>query len=143
MVAIAFVTQNFAIGATFGIYGVLVKSIAEEFDAPRSLASMRIAVIILFKGLCSPALGIILDCKSIKHIMLLKLILMTIGYAISSTNNSIFLFLITFGVIMGLGSTLLGTLPSTSLAHNWFDDRRGMAISLMSIPLVVAARLHY
>jgi hypothetical protein len=44
MVTIAFVTRNFAIGATFGIYGILVKSIAEEFDAPRSRASMWIAI---------------------------------------------------------------------------------------------------
>jgi sugar phosphate permease len=69
--------------------------------------------------------------------MLLGLILMAIGYVISSTTNSMFLFLIAFGLIVGLGSTLLGTLPSTNLVYNWFDDRRGMAIGLLSIPLVV------
>lgn len=139
MVAIAFITQNFAIGATFGIYGVLVKPVAEEFGAPRSLASMGIAIIILFKGLCSPSLGIMLDRKSIKHIMLLGLVLMAAGFAISSTTPSITLFLIAFGLVVGFGSTLLGTLPSTSLVHNWFEDRRGVAIGLMSVPLVVAA----
>lgn len=139
MVAIAFCTQNFAIGATFGIYGVLVKPVAEEFGAPRSLASMGIAIIILFKGLCSPALGMMLDRKSIKHIMLLGLVLMAAGFAISSTTSSIILFLAAFGLVVGFGSTLLGTLPSTSLVHNWFVDRRGMAIGLMSIPVIVAA----
>ncbi|MGI9294419.1 MAG: MFS transporter [Pseudomonadales bacterium] len=138
MVALGFAAQNIAIGTTFGSYGVLIKPVTEEFHAPRSVAALGIALITLLMGVVSPALGAALDRRSIRGIMSIGALLMAGGFVVASMAGNMTLFLLSFGVLIGLGSAMLGTLPAMTLVNNWFIDNRGLAIGIVSIPLVVA-----
>ena len=120
MVGLGFVTTNIAIGTTFGSYGILVKPVTESFEAPRSLGALGIALIILLIGLISPLLGTALDRRSIRLIMAAGAGLLATGFALASIAPNMILFLLTFGVIVGIGCTMLGTLPATILVNNWF-----------------------
>ena len=137
MVGLGFISQNFAIGLTFGSYGVLIGSISEDFAAPRWLASLGLSLIVLLMALVAPLLGVMLDRGSIRKIMLAGACLMAAGLAAAGAAPNIWLFLLAFGALAGLGTTLLGPIPATALANNWFADRRGMVIGLVNIPLFI------
>ena len=47
MVAIAAVTQNVAVGLTFGSFGTLVLAIEERFATTRTLSALGISLVIL------------------------------------------------------------------------------------------------
>ncbi len=137
MVGLGFLSNNFAIGLTFGSYGILIAGISEDFTAPRWLTSMGLPLVLLLMALVSPFLGIALDRGSIRKIMSAGVLLMITGLVVAGFAPNIWLFLLAFGMLVGLGTTLMGPLPATTLANNWFADRRGMVIGIINVPLFI------
>ena len=137
MVGLGFLSTNFSIGLTFGSYGILMGGISQEFTAPRWLSAMGLALIVLLIALVSPLLGAALDRGSIRNIMFTGVILLAAGLVTAGMAPNIWVFLLGFGVLGGIGTTLMGPLPATTLGNNWFADRRGMVIGIINIPLFI------
>lgn len=139
MIALGFLAANLAIGLTFGTFGVLIKPVAAELGASRGMASFGIAVILLLMGIAGPALGVAFRHFRIRSVMLAGGVLMVAGFLLAARAGSFTLFLIGYSIIAGAGCAMLGIIPASTLMANWFVARRGMALGLISVPLLVAA----
>ena len=138
MVALAFLAMNLALGLTFGSFGVLIKPVAADLDASRGAASLGIALILVLMGIAGPMLGVALTRYPIRRIMMLGALAMAAGFAIASQARGFSGFLVGYSLIGGAGCAALGVIPATTLVSNWFVARIGLAIGLLSIPLLVA-----
>lgn len=139
MVLLGFIAVNLALGLTFGSFGVLIKPVAAELDASRALASLAIGVIILLLGLAAPLIGVALGRYSIRNVMTLGGLMMAVGFALAAAAPSFPWFLAGYSLVAGTGCALLGIMPASTLITNWFFARRGLALGLISAPLLVAA----
>lgn len=139
VLGLAFLAQNVAIGIPFGSFGLLIGDIADEFNAGRSSVSFGIALVMLAMGVLAPLLGYLLDRWSIRGTMMLGAIVAALGFQLSSRADTLWSYLFSFGVIVGMGITAMGVLPACKLAANWFPENTGKAIGLVSLPVLVAA----
>jgi cyanate permease len=138
MVALGFLAVNLAIGSTFGSFGVLIKPVAADFGASRGLASLGIAIILLLMGLSGPLLGVALRHLRIRTVMIAGALLMAAGFLLASRAPDFPTYLFAYSLVAGSGCALLGIIPSSTLVTNWFVARRGLAMGLISVPLIVA-----
>jgi len=139
MIALGFLAANLAIGLTFGTFGVLIKPVAAELGASRGLASFGIAVILLLMGVAGPALGVAFRHVRIRSVMISGAVLMAGGFLLAARAQSFTAFMLGYSIIGGAGCAMLGIIPASTLMANWFVAKRGMALGLISVPLLVAA----
>ncbi|MDY0006017.1 MAG: MFS transporter [Spongiibacteraceae bacterium] len=138
MLGLAFLSQNLALGITFGSYGLLMGDLAEDFAASRSTVSFGLGLITLSMGLVSPLLGRVLDSWSIRNTMIIGALLSALGFQLTAHAGSLGLFLFYFGVVVGVGVTALGILPASKLAANWFPGSTGKALGFVTLPALIA-----
>lgn len=138
MLVTGFVTQNLAVGTTFGVYGLIVDTLAREFQASHSLVALGIGMISLCLGLFAPLVGTLLDRWSVRSVMMLGAVVAACGFLAAGQAQSIGVLLFCFGVLGGIGITLIGPLPSAKLAGGWFPQAPGKAIGFVAIPLLIA-----
>lgn len=138
MVALGFLAANLAIGLTFGTFGVLIKPVATELGASRGMASFGIAVILLLMGVAGPALGVAFRHVRIRTVMIAGAVLMAAGFLLAARAPSFAVFMLGYSIIGGAGCAMLGIIPASTLMANWFVAKRGMALGLISVPLLVA-----
>lgn len=138
MLVTGFVTQNLAVGTTFGAYGLIVDTLAREFQASHSLVALGMGMIALCLGLLAPLVGMLLDRWSVRSVMIVGALAAACGFIAAARAESIGPFLFCFGVLGGVGVTFIGPLSSAKLAGGWFPHAPGKAIGFIAIPLLIA-----
>ncbi len=112
------------------IVGVMVKPMAADFGWSRSAISSAIFLNMAVYAVSIVITGRLYDRYGPKWIIAGSTLLFSAGYALMATMDSLREFLLYFGVLnaAGLGGT---TVPLFgSLIGNWFERRRGLAVSL-------------
>jgi len=137
MVAIAAVTQNVAVGLTFGSFGTLVLAIEERFATSRTLSALGISLVLLVYSLSAPLLGPLIARTSIRRVLTTGALLSAAGYCLLPWAGSIGQFLAIFTLFISPGFLMLGVIPSNILASNWFIHRQGRALGFVTMPVFV------
>jgi MFS family permease len=110
--------------------GVMVKPIAAELGWSRSAISAAIFLNLAVYALASIVAGRLYDRWGPKWVVAGSTLLFVAGYLLMATMQSLWQFLFYYGVIaaVGFGAT---TVPIFgTIMGNWFERRRGMAVSL-------------
>ena len=137
MVWIAALTQNVAVGLTFGSFGTLVLAIEQRFATIRTLSTLAISLTILVLSLGAPMIGMLLVRMSIRRMMTIGALLAASGYVLLPLSTGIGMFLALFGLLVSPGVLLLGVMPSNILASNWFIRGQGRALGFVTMPVFV------
>ena len=137
MVAIAAVTQNVAVGLTFGSFGTLVLAIEQRFATTRTLSALGISLLILLYSLSAPLMSPLLARMSIRRVLTIGSLLGATGYCLLPLAGSIGQFLAIFALLISPGFLMLGVMPSNILASNWFVRHQGRALGFVTMPVFV------
>lgn len=141
IVAATFFAQALAIGLSIGIYPVFMLSVEEAFDLGRTLTSLGIPLVLVVGALISPALGRWVDIGSAKTIMLIGAALHTAGLVLISQADSLWMALIGWAGLVGIGQAMLGTLPNSTIIANWFVEKRGTMIAISATGITFGAAI--
>lgn len=137
-VIIATLAQNFATGFAFGSFGTLVLAMEKEYDASRSTSSLAIALMLVSLSLTAALLGKLVEKISIRKVMICGAVLAAAAFALASQVQQASHLLAVYFFLLGPATAMLGTLPSSTLAARWAsDDRRGLALGIVNMPLMV------
>ena len=117
-------------GARFS-FSVIFPSLLEEFKWSRDLTATMFSVHLLIYGIAAPITGFLVDRTGPRKTMVLGTILLALGLILSRWGNQIWHFWITFGLISGAGLCMIGAVPFTTVLRNWFEKKRGLALSLL------------
>jgi MFS family permease len=112
------------------VIGVMVKPMAADFGWSRSAVSAAIFLNMAVYAVSLIITGRLYDRYGPKWIIASATILISAGYALMTIMDSLWEFLLCYGVLnaAGLGGA---TIPIFgSLIGNWFEKRRGLAVSL-------------
>ena len=137
MVAIAAVTQNVAVGLTFGSFGTLVLAIEQRFATTRTLSALGISLVILIYSLSAPLVSPLIARTSIRRVLTTGSLLGATGYCLLPLASSIGQFLAIYALLISPGFLLLGVMPSNILASNWFVRQQGRALGFVTMPVFV------
>lgn len=112
-------------------FSVIFPSLLEEFKWPRDITAAILSIHILVYGLIAPVAGYLVDRTGPRKTMVLGVILLSAGLALSRWGSEPRYFYFSFGVLAGAGLCLMGSVPFTTVIKNWFERKRGLAFSLM------------
>lgn len=133
IVGIAAASQGLSVGTTFFSYGVFVKPLAAEFEAPRLVVVLGLTLLMLVQGLVSPSLGRLLDGHSTRAVMALGALICAIGFFGLSYSTALWQVGVLFGSLIAVGSHMFGPLATSTLVANWFHLQRGRALGVTAV----------
>jgi len=137
-VSIATLTNNFATGLAFGSFGTIILAMEKEYDASRATSSLAISLMLVSLSLTAAILGRLIEKVSIRKVMLCGTLLGSLAFGLASVARDATQLLAIYFVLLGPATAMLGTLPSCTLAARWAtDDRRGLALGIVNMPIMV------
>lgn len=114
-------------------FSVIFPSLLQQFQWPRGATAAILSFHLLAYGITAPIAGAMVDRLGVRKTMGLGTLLMALGVAASALGSSLWHFYLSFGLLMGAGLCLMGSVPLTRVVANWFVAKRGLALSFMFI----------
>jgi len=133
IVAAAFATQAIMWGFRIQVFGLFLKAVNDERGwAPAATAAV-FSVSMLCNSLLGPVIGRIVDRRGPKTVMLPGALLAIVGMLLFSQVREVWQFYLFYGVIYGVGETLLGAVPASTVVSKWFVRKRGSALGIVAM----------
>ena len=137
MTMIGFTCFNIGIGLCYGIFGALVLHMEQLFRADRATMGLTLSLVALTHGLFAPLMGGLIPRVGIKPLMILGAILTSTGFAVLPFATGGLMMLAIYGLLIGPGTALMGSLPVQTLIGNWYAQAPGRMIGFAMMPIVI------
>ena len=132
------------LGIGFKGYGISVffKPLANDLGLSRAVTSIAAGISGFEGGIESPLTGWLCDKFGPRWPIVIGICIMAIGLVLMNFINSLWAYIVVWGIIVGFGGNLALTVAVEKVLSNWFVKKRGLAFgirfALMSIGGVVA-----
>lgn len=130
IVATGMVITALGYGARYS-FSVIFPALLADFQWPRDVTAAMLSVHLLIYGFVAPVAGGLVDKIGPRRTMVLGVMLLASGLALSGYGSEPWHFYLSYGVLSGIGLCLTAMVPFTIVIGNWFERRRGLAFSLL------------
>jgi MFS family permease len=118
---------------------VMMMPLQLHFGWDRATVSLTSAVGIFLYGLVGPFAAALMLSLGIRRTMLGGLALMALGTLLSRFMTESWHYLLTWGVISGLGSGAIANVLGATITNRWFAKRQGLVMGLLSASTATGA----
>lgn len=125
-----------AIGAMFSL-AIFLEPIATDTHWSRAGISSAMTLNFVVMGLGGFAWGAVSDRFGARVVVLIGAVLLGFALVVASRATSLLEFQLTYGVLVGLAASAFFA-PMIAATTAWFEDNRGLAVSLVSAGMGVA-----
>ena len=112
--------------------GVLILPLERSFGWSRDTISLAAAIGIFLYGLVGPFAAALMQSFGIKRTLVTALLLMSASTAASSLMSQPWQFMLTWGVLSGLGSGCVAIVLGATIVNRWFVTNRGFVMGLLT-----------
>lgn len=113
-------------------FSIFFVALLKEFSWSRSITAGAFSLFMILYGIIGPFAGSMVDRFGPRRVFVLGSLLWGMGLALCSLIHSWWQFYIFFGVIAAIGAGFTGWVPNTTVIQNWFKEKRGLAIGILS-----------
>ena len=113
-------------------FSIFFVALLKEFRWSRSITAGAFSLFLILYGIICPFAGSIVDRFGPRRVLVLGSLLWGTGLALCSLIHSWGQFYIFFGVIAAIGAGFTGWVPTATVIQNWFAEKRGLAIGVLS-----------
>jgi MFS family permease len=131
VVVISFITLALAYGV-FHSFSVFFVALIKEFGWSHSVASGPFSLFVIILSVIAPFVGSMVDRFDPRKVFILGSFFLGTGLALCSWVHSLWQFYIFFGVLTAVGVGSIGWVPTITLIHYWFKEKRGLAVGIIS-----------
>ena len=112
--------------------GVILLPLGNEFQWSRATVSSIVSINIFLYGLIGPFAAALYQRFGLKRTMIAAMVLLTLGYGLSTVATQYWQFIVLWGFVVGAGSGLAATVLGAAVANRWFTERRGLVMGLLT-----------
>lgn len=112
--------------------GVFIVPFENEFGWDRSTISFAFAISLLLYGISGPFMAALIEVIGLKKMMILAMATLLVGILLTFFMVKPWQLVLTWGIIIGLGSGLFLTVLSPYIANQWFEKKRGLALGILT-----------
>ena len=112
--------------------GVLILPLEQSFGWSRDTISLAAAIGIFLYGLVGPFAAALMQSFGVKRTLVTALLLMSASTAASSLMSQPWQYVLTWGVLSGLGSGCVAIVLGATIVNRWFVTNRGFVMGLLT-----------
>ncbi len=131
IVGFSFVTLALVYGVYYS-FSVFFVALLKEFGWNRATGAGAFSLFMIINSLLAPFIGKMLSYTHPKKVMIGGMVILGMGLALSSLTQTWWQFYLFFSCITALGLGTTGWLPNVVIVQNWFKEKRGLAIGIIS-----------
>jgi sugar phosphate permease len=131
VVAVVFLTLLAAAGVR-AAPSVLIVPLEEAFGWSRATISFAISLNIVLYGLMGPFAGALMLRIGVRRTILAALALLAVAVGASSFMTEPWQLVLTWGVLVGLGSGVAALVFGATIVSRWFVARRGLVMGILT-----------
>lgn len=131
IVGFSFITLALVYGIYYS-FSVFFVALLKEFSWNRATGAGAFSLFMIVNSLIAPFIGKMVSSTHPKRVMIGGMILLGIGLALSSLTQTWWQFYLFFSLITAIGLGATGWLPNVVIVQNWFKEKRGLAIGIIS-----------
>jgi predicted MFS family arabinose efflux permease len=111
---------------------ILIVPLEREFGWSRALLSSAVSINLVLYGLVGPFAAALMERFGIRRTVLCSLALICAGVALTSQMRSSWQLLLTWGVLVGLGTGTTAMVLGATVVSRWFVSRRGAVMGALT-----------
>ncbi len=112
--------------------GVLMVPLEAEFGWPRTLMSGAVSVNLVLYGLMAPFAAALMDRLGIRLVTSAALLLVAAGSGLTIFVTQGWQLVLTWGVLVGLGTGSMAMVFAATVANRWFVKHRGLVMGVLT-----------
>ncbi len=112
--------------------GALFVPLHDEFGWSTSIMSLAVSINLLLYGLTAPFAAALMDTFGIRKVTTVALLMVSLGSGLTVFMTESFQLLITWGVLIGLGTGSMAMVFAATIANRWFIERRGLVMGILT-----------
>ena len=132
---IAALVTFFTLVATAGFRSapsVLIVPLEEAFGWGRDQISLAISVNVLLYGLTAPFAAALMERFTVRKVVMGALTTVSTGAFLTTFVNAPWQLVLTWGVIVGVGTGSMALVFAATVANRWFVKRRGLVVGALT-----------
>lgn len=131
ILVVAWLTYGLAISPGYYGWSVVSPSVEAELDLSREQLGSILGYFVLLLGCSAPLVGTLVDRFGTRRVIPFGCLVSATGFFMMSRADSYSDCVLWFSVTSGFGVALSSQVPTQTLAANWFNKRRAMAMSII------------
>lgn len=111
---------------------VLMVPLEDEFGWSRSVMSAAVGLNLILYGLMAPFAAALMDRFGIRQVVSVALLLVAAGSGLTVLVQHSWQLLVTWGLLVGLGTGSMALVFAATVANRWFVARRGLVMGILT-----------
>ncbi|WGX97219.1 MFS transporter [Nocardioides sp. L-11A] len=112
--------------------GALMVPLHDEFGWSTSVMSLAVSINLVLFGLTAPFAAALMDRFGIRRVVAAALTLVALGAGSSVLMTASWQLLVSWGVLIGLGTGSMALVFAATIAQRWFEQRRGLVMGVLT-----------
>jgi len=132
---IAAIVTFFTLVATAGfrsVPSVLIVPLEAAFGWRRDQISLAIAINVLLYGLTAPFAAALMERFTVRKVVMAALVTVSTGAFLTTFVHAPWQLVMTWGVIVGIGTGSMALVFAATVANRWFVKRRGLVVGALT-----------
>ena len=132
---IAAIVTFFTLVATAGFRSapsVLIVPLEDAFGWRRDQISLAIAINVLLYGLTAPFAAALMERFTVRKVVMAALTTVSTGAFLTTFVHAPWQLVMTWGVIVGIGTGSMALVFAATIANRWFVKRRGLVVGALT-----------
>ena len=132
---IAAIVTFFTLVATAGFRSapsVLIVPLEDAFGWHRDQISLAIAINVLLYGLTAPFAAALMERFTVRKVVMAALTTVSTGAFLTTFVHAPWQLVLTWGVIVGVGTGSMALVFAATVANRWFVKRRGLVVGALT-----------
>lgn len=112
--------------------GALMVPLHDEFGWSTSVMSLAVSINLVLFGLTAPFAAALMDRFGVRQVVAVALCLVAAGAGGSVFMTASWQLLVTWGLLIGLGTGSMALVLAATIANRWFHERRGLVMGILT-----------